>query len=238
MLGPQGNRRQSDFFECSLFDQRAHQMKQRPAYTLAEELAHAITHGVGLALSVAGLIVLVVAAVRYGSVWHIVGCSIFGAALVLTYTASTLYHSLPSQYGKSIFQRLDHSAIFLLIAGTYTPFTLVTLRGPWGWSLLSTVWAVAIFGIGLQFTSFRWKRVVSIILYVALGWVVVVAIKPMMAAIATGGLLLIALGGIVYTVGIVFYGMKRRYAHAVWHVFVMAGSALHFFAVFKFVVPR
>ena len=214
-------------------------MKRTSGYTFAEELAHAITHGMGLALSIAGLVILVIFAARFGSVWHVVSCSIFGATLVLTYTASTLYHSLPARAGKMVFQRLDHSAIFLLIAGTYTPFTLVSLRGPWGWTLLSVVWSVAIFGIALQFTTFRWKRAVSIVLYLALGWVVVVAIKPMMTAIAAGGLLLIALGGITYTVGIAFYGMKNlRYAHAVWHVFVMAGSALHFFAVLNFVVPR
>lgn len=214
-------------------------MKEAREYTLAEELAHAITHGLGLALSIAGLAVLVLFAARYGSAWHIVSCSIFGATLVLTYTASTLYHSLPAQYGKTVFQRLDHSAIFLLIAGTYTPFTLVSLRGPWGWTLLSVAWSVALFGIALQFTTFPWKRVVSMVLYLALGWVVVVAVKPMMSAMAAGGVLLIALGGITYTVGIVFYGMRNmRYSHAVWHVFVMAGSAFHFFAVLNFVVPR
>ncbi|MDX1583651.1 MAG: hemolysin III family protein, partial [Thermoanaerobaculia bacterium] len=120
-----------------------------PAYSVAEEIAHAITHGLGLVMSIAGLVVLVWLAARYGSAWHVVGCAIFGATLILTYTASTLYHSLPARRVKSVFQKLDHSAIFLLIAGTYTPFTLVNLRGPWGWSILATVWAVGIFGIAL-----------------------------------------------------------------------------------------
>ena len=209
-----------------------------PIYSLGEEIAHAITHGVGVVASIVGLAVLVGFAAKWGNAWHLVGCSIFGATLILTYTASTLYHSIPLERAKRILRSLDHSAIFLLIAGTYTPFTLVNLRGPWGWSILGVVWGIAIFGIVLEFTPLRSIRAIPIVLYLVLGWLIVIATKPMFATVATGGLVLVATGGLVYTVGIIFYGLKRmRYHHAIWHVFVMVGSTLHFFAVLLYVIP-
>jgi hemolysin III len=154
------------------------------------------------------------------------------------YTASTLYHSIQPAKAKRVLRVLDHSAIFLLIAGTYTPFTLVNLRGPWGWSLFGVIWALAIIGILFQMTTLRKGAIVSVAFYVAMGWVVVVAIKPMLFLINTGGLVLLLLGGIAYTTGVVFYVWRQMpYNHAIWHVFVVAGSALHFFAILLYVIP-
>jgi hemolysin III len=206
-------------------------------YRLGEEIANAVTHGVGALLAVAGLAVLVTIAAVRGTAWHVVGCSVYGSTLVLLYTASTLYHSIPNARAKRALRILDHSAIFLLIAGTYTPFTLVNLRGPWGWSLFGVVWGLALLGIFLQ-TGRRRHPVLAVVLYVVMGWTVVVAIRPLLHAIPPGGLALLVAGGLAYTAGIVFYAWKRLpYAHAVWHGFVLLGSALHFFAILMFVVP-
>ncbi len=207
-------------------------------YSTAEEIANSITHGVGLLLAIAGLATLVAFAVLHGTAWHIVGCSIFGATLVLSYLTSTLYHSIPSARAKSILRIFDHCAIFLLIAGTYTPLMLVNLRGPWGWSILGVVWGIATLGIVFKVTMLRKWTVVSVVLYVAMGWVVVVATKPLLSAVAPAGLLLLLLGGLAYTGGVIFYGLRRMpYHHAVWHLFVLAGSVLHFFAVLFYVIP-
>lgn len=207
-------------------------------YSTAEEIANSITHGVGLLLAMAGLATLVAFAVLRGTAWHIVGCSIFGATLVLSYLTSTLYHSIPSARAKSILRIFDHCAIFLLIAGTYTPLMLVNLRGPWGWSILGVVWGIATLGIVFKVTMLRKWTVVSVVLYVAMGWVVVVATKPLLSAVAPAGLLLLLLGGLAYTGGVIFYGLRRMpYHHAVWHLFVLAGSVLHFFAVLFYVIP-
>ena len=207
-------------------------------YSPAEEIANSITHGVGLLLAIGGLATLAALAALHGTAWHVVGCSIFGATLVLSYLTSTLYHSLPTVRAKAVLRVLDHSAIFLLIAGTYTPFMLVNLRGPWGWSLFGVVWAIAALGIVFKVTMLRRWTVVSVALYIAMGWVVVVATKPMLTAVAPGGLLLLLLGGLAYTGGVVFYAWRRMpYHHAVWHLFVLAGSVFHFFAVLFYVIP-
>ncbi|MEJ2426385.1 MAG: hemolysin III family protein [Candidatus Thiodiazotropha sp.] len=207
-------------------------------YSLGEEIAHAITHGIGILLSVAGLALLVTFASLYGNVWHVVSCSIYGATLILMYTASTLYHSIPMPRAKRVLQHLDHAAIFLLIAGTYTPYTLVNLRGDWGWLLFGLVWGIALFGVLFEFLRrerFKW---LSLSLYLGLGWLVVIAIKPLIDAVETGGLWLLLAGGLCYSLGVVFYVWKRlAYHHAVWHLFVMAGSMLHFFSVLFYVVP-
>ena len=207
-------------------------------YTLGEEIAHAVTHGIGILLSVAGLALLVTFASLNGDVWHITSCSIYGATLVLLYTASTLYHGIPMPRAKRLLRRFDHAAIFLLIAGTYTPFTLVNLRGGWGWTLFGLVWGIAVLGILLEF--FRDKRLkwLSLSLYLGLGWLVMIAVKPLIDAVETGGLVLLLAGGLCYSLGVIFYVWKRMaYHHAVWHLFVMAGSVLHFFSVFFYVVP-
>ena len=207
-------------------------------YSIGEEIAHSVTHGVGALLSIVGLAVLVAFSSVYGDAWHIVSTSIYGATLILLYTASTLYHGIPHEGAKKILQRLDHAAIFLLIAGTYTPFTLVNLRGDWGWILFGMVWVIAIADIALELLCEKPNKRLSISLYLGLGWLVLVAIKPMVSSVETGGLLLLLAGGICYSFGVIFYVWKKlAYHHAIWHLFVLAGSALHYFSVLFYVVP-
>ena len=207
-------------------------------YTVGEEIASSIIHGIGILLAIGGCAILTTYASIFGDGWHIISCSIFGVTLVILYTASTLYHSIPFAKAKKFFRVLDHSAIFLLIAGTYTPFMLVNLRGPWGWSLLAVIWGVAALGITFQPVLIRKWKVLSVILYVLMGWAVVVAIRPLILSVDTGGLILLVLGGLVYTLGVIFYAWKKMpYNHAIWHGFVLAGSALHFFAVLFYVIP-
>jgi len=207
-------------------------------YTVAEEIANAATHGAGLALSVVALVVLVVIASGRGDAWHIVSVAIYGSTLVLLYAASTFYHAIPARRAKAVFQVLDHAAIFLLIAGTYTPFTLVNLRGGWGWALFGTVWGLAVLGVVLESVAKLRVRILSHILYIGLGWLVAIAIKPLLSSVAFGGLVLLVAGGLAYTGGVVFYSWRRlTFNHAIWHVFVLAGSVCHFFAVLLFVLP-
>lgn len=207
-------------------------------YTLKEEIANSITHGVGLILAIVGLGVLIAFASRLGNAWHVVSCTIFATTLILQYTFSTLYHSIQLPRAKSVMRVLDHSAIFLLIAGTYTPFMLVNLRGTWGWTLFAVVWSLALLGVLFQVSLLRRWQGISLSLYIGMGWVVVVAIKPMLNAVAPGGLALLLLGGLAYTSGVIFYLWKSlRYHHAIWHGFVLAGSILHFFAVLFYVIP-
>ncbi len=209
-----------------------------PRYTLREEVANSITHGLGIVLAIAGLAVLAAFATLHGDVWHIVGVSIFGATLILLYTASTLYHSIPGEKIKEVLRTLDHSAIFFLIAGTYTPFMLVNLRGPWGWSLLAVVWTLGIGGVILRLFLRGRYHGLMVAIYIAMGWAVVVAIKPMLVSVGSGGLLLLLAGGLAYSGGVVFYKWRRLpYNHAIWHGFVLAGSAFHYFAVLYYVIP-
>ncbi|OQA33242.1 MAG: hemolysin-III related [Betaproteobacteria bacterium ADurb.Bin341] len=213
-------------------------MTNLPRYTLGEEIANSITHGLGIVAAITGLTVLAAFATLYGSSAHIVGCAIFGATLIILYTTSTLYHSIVAQRLKPLFRALDHSAIFLLIAGTYTPFMLVNLRGPWGWSLLAVIWTLGVVGIVLRLCLRGRLHGLIVGLYIAMGWVVLIATKPLFANVDTGGLYLLVGGGIAYTVGVLFYKWKRLpYHHAIWHGFVLLGSALHFFAVLFFVIP-
>jgi hemolysin III len=208
-------------------------------YSLGEEVAHAITHGLGALLSIAGLTILVAYAALHGSARHIVASSIFGATLVLMYTASTLYHSIPLPRVKHILRIIDHSMIYLLIAGTYTPFTLITLQGPWGWSLFGFTWGLAAAGVVFKIVATGKFEKLSLAIYLLMGWCAIVAIKPLIAALPIGGLLLLAGGGLAYSGGVAFYSWQSlRYHHAIWHVFVLAGSVLHFFAVLLYVIPR
>jgi hemolysin III len=209
-----------------------------PRYTLREEIASSVTHGVGVVLAIAGLAVLVAFATLHGDAWHVVSCSIFGAALILCFTTSTLYHSVQAERIKHLLRTLDHTAIFLLIAGTYTPFLLVNLRGPWGWSLFAVIWGLTFAGIALRlFLKGRLHGLV-VSVYIAMGWIVVVAVQPMLERVGTGGLVLLAAGGLAYTAGVIFYKWRRLpYNHAIWHGFVLAGAALHFFAVLFYVIP-
>lgn len=198
----------------------------------AEELANSLTHGVGLALSVAGFIVLVVLAALRGSAWRIVSCVVYGSTLICLYTASTLYHGIRSRRLKRVFKICDHSAIYLLIAGTYTPFLLVNLRGSWGWSLFAVIWGLAMAGILFKVWFVEHFSIVSTAVYVVMGWLALVAVKPMLLSVPHSGLLWLLAGGVLYTVGVVFYAWKKvPYNHAIWHGFVLAGSTCHYFAV-------
>jgi hemolysin III len=209
-------------------------------HTLGEEIAHSVTHGVGAVLSVAGVAVLAAFATLRGNAWHVVSCGIYGATLVLTYTASTVYHAIPASLprAKGVLQALDHSAIYLLIAGTYTPFALGPLQGPWGWTLLGIVWGLALAGILLEMVPRLRHRRWTIVLYLGMGWLALVALEPLVEAISAGGVALLAAGGLAYTAGVLFYVWRRPFHHAVWHGFVLAGSALHFFCVLFYAIPR
>lgn len=203
-----------------------------------EEIWNALTHGVGVAAAVAGGAVLVTLAAIFGDVWQIVGAVVYTITLVLLFTASTLYHAIPHEVTKRRLKVADHCAIFLLIAGTYTPFTLVGLRGTWGWALFGVIWALAIAGIAFKlFFTGRFKKL-STLIYVLMGWLVVVAAVPLAQSVSALTLGLLIAGGLAYTGGTLFY-LNRRipYSHAIWHVFVLIGSACHFAAVLLHVAP-
>ena len=205
---------------------------QKPTYDLREEIASSVTHGVGAGLSVAGLTLLIVLAAKYGDVWQVVAFSIYGVSLFLLYLASTLYHAIQNPRAKKVFRVLDHTAIYLLIAGTYTPFLLVGMRGAMGWTLLIIVWAMALAGISWKIFFLGRLEILATIFYVLMGWLAIVGIKEMLASIPTAGLILLVAGGLVYTLGIIFYAWKKLpYNHAIWHLFVLGGSVLHFFAI-------
>lgn len=197
-----------------------------------EEIANSISHGVGLVVALAVTPFLIAHAVRLGDAGFIVGASVFAATMVLLYLASTLYHALPRGKAKRVFQVIEHAAIFLLIAGTYTPFTLGVLRGAWGWTLLGLVWGLAAVGVLLAVVGGVRYRVLRVLLYLGMGWLIVVAIRPLSLRIPLSGLLWLVAGGLAYTVGVAFFAAKRlRYGHFVWHLFVLAGTACHFIAV-------
>jgi hemolysin III len=203
-----------------------------------EEIANTITHGIGLGLSIAGFVVLLVLAALRGGALQIVSCAIYGTTLITLYTASTLYHGLGTPKLKRALRIFDHSAIFLLIAGTYTPFLLIDLRGPWGWSLFGVVWGLAMAGIAFKFWFVERYGFLSTSVYLLMGWMVVVAAKPVIAHVPMSGLIWLAAGGLCYTAGVIFYASKRiPYAHAIWHLFVLAGSACHYFAVLRALLP-
>jgi hemolysin III len=205
---------------------------------LAEEIANSVTHGIGAILGVSALAAMVVTAGLRGTVWHVVACTVYGGTLVLLFTASTLYHSLTPPRAKAIMEIIDHSAIYLLIAGTYTPFLLVTLRGAWGWSLFGVIWGLAAAGIAFKaFFTGRFKGL-STLIYIGMGWIVIVAIHPLVHHLARGGLFWLVTGGVLYTVGTVFYLWHRLpFHHAIWHGFVLAGGLCHFTSVMFYVIP-
>ena len=208
-------------------------------FTVGEEIANTGLHGLGLLSSVAGTIGLVVFATRRGDTKQVTAVSIFGATLILVYLASTLYHGLPVSWIKWIFGLMDNAAIYLLIAGTYTPFTLGLLRGGWGWSLFGIEWGLAI--IGVMMTMFIHPPIgwLSLLLYLSMGWLLLIALRPLRAHLAPRGLMLLVAGGVAYTIGVIFYVCDDLpYYHAVWHTFVLAGSVCHFFAVLLYAIPR
>lgn len=206
--------------------------KNKPIVTIKEEIANAITHGIGAALAIAGLVVLIVFSSLRGTVWHIVSFSIFGITLVLLYFASTLYHSLTHVKAKGVFHKFDHISIYLLIAGTYTPFCLTALRGWIGWTMFGIVWACAIAGGVFKAIDVGKRVKLSTALYVLMGWVILVAIKPLYGVMPYNGFLLLIAGGVSYTIGTIFFIRNQvKYNHSVWHLFVLGGSVLHFFSV-------
>ncbi|HEV2147625.1 MAG TPA: hemolysin III family protein [Longimicrobiaceae bacterium] len=203
-----------------------------------EEVASALTHGLGVVASAAGGAVLVTLAALYGDAWQVVGASVFCGSLVLLYTASTLYHAVRHRIARARLQVFDHCAIYVLIAGTYTPFTLGVLRGAWGWSLFGVVWGLAAAGVVFKlFCTGRFRRL-STFIYLAMGWLVVVATGPMLRALEPSTVLWLVAGGLTYTAGTYFYLNRRiRYSHAIWHLFVLGGSVCHFVAVLSQVLP-
>jgi hemolysin III len=212
-------------------------MADTHVYTKREELANAITHGLGTVLSITGLVLLIIFASMKGTVWHVVSFTIFGVTMLLLYTASTLVHSFPEGKAKDLFETFDHSCIYLFIAGTYTPLLLVTLRSPLGWTMFGIVWGLAIGGV--VFKAFFTKKflVLSTLFYVMMGWLIVFMWNPLQELLMPGGIRLLIIGGILYTFGSVFYIWRGfPYHHAVWHLFVVAGSVMHFFAILLYVL--
>lgn len=208
-----------------------------PHYTLGEEIFNSVSHGVGVALACVGFGILIVLSALYGDAWAVSSSIVYSFSLFALYLASTLYHACPNRRVKGVLQVLDHCSIFLLIAGTYTPYTLITLRGALGWSLFAVVWGAAIVGMVLNAIDVQKYSRISMVCYVAMGWVVVLAIRPLMASLAWNGLVLLALGGVFYTVGIVFYVIRRSYMHSIWHLFVLAGSVCHYLSILLYVIP-
>jgi len=206
-------------------------------FSKSEEIWNAATHGIGLILSIAGLAILVAFATLTGSAMIIVSASIFSATLIIMYGSSTLYHAISNKKIKKIFQTLDHASIYILIAGTYTPITLITLEGAWGWSIFSINWTIAIIGIYMKFAYPRRFEKVSLFLYVIMGWMIIIAIQPLIQNMNLGGLILLVVGGLFYTFGIFFYIKDHKpYYHTVWHFFVLAGSISHYLMILFYVV--
>lgn len=222
-------------------ERKAYEATIPKRYSIGEEIFNSVTHGVGAGLAVAATVLLIVRAVLYAPVdgrgFYITSFAIFGATMVVLYLMSTLYHALTPYGAKKVFAIFDHSSIYLLIAGTYTPFCLTTLRGTVGWVLFGIIWGLAVAGITFYAIFGSRMRILSVITYVLMGWLVVFAFKPMVAALNPVSLRLVVVGGVAYTVGCVFYAMKKiKWMHCIWHIFVMFGSVFHFFAVY-FSVP-
>ena len=207
-------------------------------FTAGEEIANSVIHGIGALFSIAALAVLTVSSAQHGSAWHIVSFVIFGSSMVLLYTFSAVYHGLTNRRAKEVFEFLDHAGVFLLIAGTYTPFALVVLHGRVGWTIFGVIWGL--FAAGIIYKAFFLKKAVifSTLLYVCMGWVIVLAFKPLLQSLAGQGVFWLVLGGVLYTAGTVFYVRRRmRYHHALWHLFVLAGTGCHFICVLFYVLP-
>jgi hemolysin III len=214
------------------------QTDQTAPYSFHEELFNSITHGAGVLLSIVALVLLIVFSSIYGNASHVVSCAIFGVTLILLYSASTLYHSAQKPQIKSVFKILDHSCIYLLIAGTYTPFLLVTLRGVLGWTMFAVIWFLALAGVLFKVFFVNRFKIISTIAYVLMGWIIIFAIKPLIDSLQSGGIVWLVAGGLAYTLGVIFYAWEKLpFNHAIWHLFVLAGSICHFFAVIFYVLP-
>jgi hemolysin III len=207
-------------------------------YSPLEELFNSITHGIGALVSIAGLVLLIIFSKMYGNLNHIISCTIFGITLVLLYTSSTLYHSFQKPKLKRVFKILDHSCIYVLIAGTYTPFLLVTIRGVLGWSMFALLWSLTVIGVLFKVFFVHRFKIISTIAYILMGWIIIFAIKPLLQALPGGGLALLVSGGLAYTLGTIFYAWEKLpFNHAIWHLFVLSGSVCHFCAVMFYVIP-
>lgn len=237
-LEPRRERWPADCLRVRDYHQVVHQHEH-----LGDTLANAITHGVGALLAIAGSVYLIAVSARV-SAWNITACSIFAGTLILVYLCSTLYHSLVRTRARHVFQILDHSAIYLLIAGTYTPFTLISLRGPLGWTVFGIEWGLATAGVvskSVAIDRFRrgWPAVLSALVYLFQGWLIVFVAQPLIGAVGWRCIAWLAVGGMAYTLGIVFFAFDRiRYFHAAWHIFVLAGSIAHYFAILLYVLPH
>jgi hemolysin III len=207
-----------------------------PKYSFLEEWANSLTHGIGAAFAIAGLVMMLVVTIGTGNAWHIVSASIYGSTLVVMFLASTFYHAVQYAPARKVLRQADHMAILYLIAGSYTPITLVTLNGAWGWSLFAVIWGLTAVGTVLQLTPVKKYKALMVGLYLTMGWVAVVAAKPLIDNMSVAGLGLIVAGGLAYTGGVVFYVNNRiPFNHAIWHLFVLAGATLHYFAMLFFV---
>ncbi|RCX21352.1 hemolysin III [Fontibacillus phaseoli] len=214
-------------------------MANTHTYPRREEIANAITHGIGALLSLAGLVLLIVYSSLKGTAWHVVSFTVYGVSMLLLYSCSTLVHSFKEGKVKDLFEFFDHSSIYIFIAGTYTPFMLVAIRGPLGWSLFGVVWGIAL--LGVVFKAFFVKRFLfmSTIFYLIMGWLIVIAWGPLVAAVPNTGMVLLVTGGILYSLGTIFYVWRGfPYHHAIWHLFVLAGSVTHFFAILLYLLPN
>ena len=206
--------------------------KLNKRYTLGEEIFNAVSHGAGGLLSIAGTVVLIVLCAVYSDAWSVISACVYGASLIILYTMSTLYHAITNEKAKKFFRVMDHNTIFFLIAGTYTPFTLVTLRGKLGWILFGIVWGSALIGIILNSIDLEKFRKPSVVCYILMGWVIIIAVNPMLNSLPGLSLVFLLLGGIFYTVGVIFYSLKKiKWFHSVWHLFTVSGSVLHYFSV-------
>ena len=213
-------------------------MKPVKLYSIGEEIMNGVTHGIGVGLSIAGLTLLVVLASLYGNIYQIVSFSIYGASLIILYLASTLYHSFQAPQVKRVFKVIDHASIYLLIAGTYTPFLLLGIRGVWGWVLLGLIWGLALLGVGFKTLFIHRFEKLSVLTYILMGWLSVMIIRELLVNVPVGALIWLAAGGLFYTVGVIFYASKRiPYTHGIWHLFVLGGSICHYFAVLLYLSP-
>ncbi|MEF2965259.1 hemolysin III family protein [Paenibacillus sp. M1] len=214
-------------------------MANTHTYPRREEIANAITHGIGAMLSIAGLVLLIVFSSLKGTAWHVVSFTIYGVSMLLLYLSSTLVHSFKEGKAKDLFEIFDHSSIYIYIAGTYTPFLLVAIRGPLGWSLFGVIWGIALAGV--VFKAFFVKRFLfmSTFFYLIMGWLIVIAWGPLTVAVPSEGIVLLVTGGLLYTLGTIFYVWRAfPFHHAIWHLFVLAGSVTHFFAILLYLLPN
>lgn len=207
--------------------------KNRRELSTTEEIVNSITHGIGALLSIIALVILIIVAGQHGDIWHLVSFSIYGSTLILLYLSSTLYHSFTNPKIKNLFARFDHISIFLLIAGTYTPILLTTLRGPWGWTLFAIIWAMAVAGAVIRSIYLHRFRKLMVAIYLVMGWMAIVAAKQIYELMPGISIWFLVLGGLAYSIGVIFYNWRKLpYSHGIWHLFVLAGSILHFFAIY------